>query len=117
MLGNHTWDHPNMAGLSASAQAAEMDRTSGLATDPFTGGYWILTSNGGVHNYAAPWYGSAAGTLPAAVTAVGLAADTASGGYLILKSNGGVANYHAPWYGSLTGHVPAGQSVTAITGQ
>ncbi|HEV2450516.1 MAG TPA: polysaccharide deacetylase family protein [Streptosporangiaceae bacterium] len=27
MLGNHTWDHPDMAGLSTSAQAAEMDRT------------------------------------------------------------------------------------------
>jgi peptidoglycan/xylan/chitin deacetylase (PgdA/CDA1 family) len=28
MLGNHTWDHPNMTTLSASAQAAEMDETT-----------------------------------------------------------------------------------------
>ncbi len=28
MLGNHTWDHKNMTTLSASAQAAEMDRAS-----------------------------------------------------------------------------------------
>ena len=28
MLGNHTWDHPDMTTLSASAQAAEMDRAS-----------------------------------------------------------------------------------------
>jgi peptidoglycan/xylan/chitin deacetylase (PgdA/CDA1 family) len=26
LLGNHTWDHPNMAKLSASRQAAEMDQ-------------------------------------------------------------------------------------------
>jgi hypothetical protein len=76
-----------------------------------------LTSNGGVHNFSAPWYGSANGTLGGGVTAAGLAADTASGGYLILKSNGGVANYHAPWYGSLTGQLRSGQTVTAITGQ
>jgi len=28
VLGNHTWDHPNMTTLSASAQAAEMDQAS-----------------------------------------------------------------------------------------
>ena len=28
MLGNHTWDHKNLTTLSASAQAAEMDRAS-----------------------------------------------------------------------------------------
>ena len=28
MLGNHTWNHPDMAKLSASAQAAEMDRAT-----------------------------------------------------------------------------------------
>ncbi|HEX8008814.1 MAG TPA: polysaccharide deacetylase family protein, partial [Trebonia sp.] len=53
-------------------------------------GYQILTSNGGVRNFGAPWYGSAAGTLGNA-HAVGLAAAPATGGYWILKSNGGVA--------------------------
>ncbi|HYB15970.1 MAG TPA: hypothetical protein VEF71_10930 [Streptosporangiaceae bacterium] len=80
-------------------------------------GYFVLTSSGGVHNFGAPWYGSATGTLGGGVTAAGLAVDTASGGYLILKSNGGVANYHASWYRSLTGLLPSGQTVTAITGQ
>ena len=28
MLGNHTWNHPNMTTLSASAQATEMDRAT-----------------------------------------------------------------------------------------
>lgn len=35
-------------------------------------GYDILTSNGGVHNFGAPWYGSAAGKL-GRLKAVGLA--------------------------------------------
>ncbi len=61
---------------------------TGLATNSVTGGYWILTSDGGVHNYGAPWYGSARGNLPAGVTAVGLAANPATGGYWILTSDG-----------------------------
>ncbi len=77
-------------------------------------GYLVLTSNGGVHNYGATWYGSTAGTLAAGVTAVGLAADLPTGGYWILKSNGGVANFRAPWYGSMAGKLPPDQTVTAI---
>ena len=76
-------------------------------------GYQVLTSNGGVHNFGAPWYGSANGTL-GSLKAVGLAVDPDTGGYWILKSNGGVANYNAPWYGSLAGQLGAGVKVTAI---
>ena len=218
MLGNHTWDHPIMSGLSASAQAAEMDRTSAeqkslvgtlpcafrppygypdynsttqrlaqqlrmkfwlwsvdtedwkaegsssrywvdriirLAEqeggalrhpvvlmhnapsgDPATAlalptiinffrsrgyafvdllgrtrlGYYELTSNGGVHNYGAPFYGSARGTLPAGVTTAGLASDPVTGGYWLLRSDGGVAQYNAPWYGS-----PRNEGLTGLT--
>ena len=39
-----------------------------LAADRVTGGYWVLKSNGGVHNYIAPWYGSLAGKVPAGLT-------------------------------------------------
>ena len=81
------------------------------------GGYLVLTSNGGVHNYGTPWYGSDAGKLPNGMTATGFAADPATGGYWILKSNGGVDAFNVPWYGSLAWHVPAGQSVTGITGE
>lgn len=66
-------------------------------------GYLVLTSNGGIHNFNAPWYGSNAGNLPSGVTAIGLAVDPMTGGYWILKSNGGVDNFHAPWYGSIKG--------------
>jgi peptidoglycan/xylan/chitin deacetylase (PgdA/CDA1 family) len=76
-------------------------------------GYQVLTSNGGVHNFGATWYGSANGTL-GSLKAVGLAVDPNTGGYWILKSNGGVAQYNAPWRGSLAGKLAAGVKVTAI---
>ena len=67
-----------------------------------------------MHNFGAPWYGSANGTL-GSLKAVGLAVDTATGGYWILKSNGGVANYNAPWHGSLAGQIATG-AAPAIAG-
>jgi len=79
-------------------------------------GYHVLTSNGGVHNYGAPWYGSNAYQLPAGVTATGIAADPATGGYWILKSDGGVDAFNASWRGSMRGQVPAGRAVTGIAG-
>jgi peptidoglycan/xylan/chitin deacetylase (PgdA/CDA1 family) len=79
-------------------------------------GYHLLTSDGGAHNFGAPWYGSMGGKLPAGVTAVGITADPATGGYWILKSNGGVNEFNAPWYGSMGNQLPAGQSVTGIAG-
>jgi hypothetical protein len=79
-------------------------------------GYLILTSNGGIHTFGTPWYGSDAGRLPARVTPVRVAAAPATGGYWILKSNGGVDSFHAPWHGSLNGAL-AGTTMTAIAGQ
>jgi hypothetical protein len=49
----------------ASAAPATAVRTG--AAPPI--GYHILTSNGGVHNYGSPWYGSDACKLPAGVPA------------------------------------------------
>jgi peptidoglycan/xylan/chitin deacetylase (PgdA/CDA1 family) len=222
MVGNHTWDHPIMAGLSASGQAAEMDRATAEQTrlvgmppcafrppygypdynstterlaqqrrmkfwtwsvdtedwkangsssrfwvdriirlaeqeggalrhpvvlmhnapsgDPATAralptiinffrhrgytfvdllgltrlGYYQLTSNGGVHNYGAPFYGSDRGTLSAGVKTIGLAPDPVTGGYWLLRSDGGVDPYNAPWYGSLKSDGLTGRTVTAI---
>ena len=72
----------------------------GLAIDAKTGGYWILTSDGGVQNYNAPWQGSMATTVGfPPVTAI--APDGT--GYLVLTANGGVHNFGAPWYGSAAG--------------
>jgi hypothetical protein len=76
----------------------------------------VLTSNGGVHNFGATWYGSAAGTLGHGVTARALAVVPATGGYWIVTSNGEVAHYHAPGRGSLVGRLARGNTVTAIAG-
>ena len=83
--------------LAAGALAAAVPFPAAAAAQSNEIGYHVLTSNGGVHNYGAPWYGS--------------------GGYWIVKSNGGVDAFNAPWYGSLAWHVPAGQSVTRIAGE
>jgi peptidoglycan/xylan/chitin deacetylase (PgdA/CDA1 family) len=38
-------------------------------------GYHLLTSNGGVHNYGTPWYGSDAGKLPAGQSVTRIAGE------------------------------------------
>ena len=72
-------------------------------------GYDILTSNGGVTSFDAPWHGSpkAAGA-PGPFTGIG----AAPGGYDVVRANGGVLSYGTAWHGSLAGKLPAG--VTAI---
>jgi len=75
-------------------------------------GYQVLTSDGGVHSFGAPGYGTY--SLPPPVTGAALAADRVTGGYWVLKSDGGVNNFNAPWCGSLRGKMPSGTKVTAI---
>jgi hypothetical protein len=91
--------------VPALAAANQSAATSGT-------GYDVLTPNGGVHNFGAPWYGSDAGKL-GKQKAIGLAVDAKTGGYWILTSNGGVQNYNAPWLGSLVTPVDS-PAVTAI---
>ena len=72
-----------------------------MAVDPATSGYWLITPNGNVYNFNAPWYGSKADTaLPAPI--VGITAAP-SGGYWLVTSKGNVYNFNAPWYGSQAG--------------
>jgi peptidoglycan/xylan/chitin deacetylase (PgdA/CDA1 family) len=86
-------------------------RAVGLAADPATGGYWILTSTGGVDGFHAPWHGSLYGKIPAGATVTAIAAGQ-PGGYLVLTSNGGVHNFGTPWYGSDAGKLkPRAQAV------
>jgi N-acetylmuramoyl-L-alanine amidase len=70
------------------------------ATDPATGGYWLVASDGGVFSFNAPFYGSA-GALPLARPVVGAAATPNGGGYWLVASDGGVFSYgDAGFYGS-----------------
>jgi hypothetical protein len=69
------------------------------ASDPVTGGYWILKSNGGVAAFHAPWRGSVAYKLPAGVSATAIASSP-RGGYLILTSDGRVHAFGTRSYSS-----------------
>ncbi len=68
---------------------------AGLAADPATGGYRILTSTGGVDGFSAPAYGSVTGRIPAGATVTGIAAGP-GGGYLLLTSDGSVFAFAKP---------------------
>jgi N-acetylmuramoyl-L-alanine amidase len=76
----------------------------GSATDPATGGYWLVASDGGVFAFNAPFYGSAGGlTLNAPI--VGMAATPDGGGYWLVASDGGIFAYgDARFFGSMGGH-------------
>jgi hypothetical protein len=69
----------------------------GMAVDPATGGYWLITSKGNVYNVDAPFLGSTAlMSLPAPVVAI---AATRTG-YLLVTSKGNVYNFNTAFYGS-----------------
>src|SRR5215472_2758291 len=73
--GSNPDDHSTLDAdaLPAVIQALQARGYAFVTADALRGlGYHVLTSNGGVHNYGAPWYGSDAGRLPAGVTAAGL---------------------------------------------
>jgi len=71
-----------------------------MASDPATGGYWVVASDGGVFSFNAPFYGSA-GALPLARPVVGATATPDGGGYWLVASDGGVFSYgDAGFYGS-----------------
>jgi peptidoglycan/xylan/chitin deacetylase (PgdA/CDA1 family) len=117
--GSNPDDHSTLDAnaLPGMIQSLQARGYSFVTVDALRGlGYHVLTTNGGVHNYGAPWYGSDAYKLPAGVTGAGIAADPATGGYWILKSDGGVDAFHAPWHGSLRGQIPAGRTVIGIAG-
>lgn len=76
----------------------------GMATDPATGGYWLLGGDGGVFAFDAPFYGSTGG-IRLAAPAVGMASTSDGRGYWFVASDGGVFAYgHAPFRGSMGGH-------------
>jgi peptidoglycan/xylan/chitin deacetylase (PgdA/CDA1 family) len=93
-------------------------RAVAIATDPGTGGYWLLEPNGGVVAHGAPFYGQLSGKLGGPVTAVAIAASR--GGYLVLTSDGAVHAFGAPYHGQPKGRThglaPVGLAVNAATG-
>ncbi len=71
-----------------------------IAASPGGRGYYVLSANGVVSAYGAPYFGSlGAKELPDGVTATGLAVDEATGGYWVLTSDGHVEGFRAPYRG------------------
>ena len=67
---------------------------------PTPQGYWILSSNGSVFGFNAPYYGSAFGLLGTS-PAVSMVASPNGKGYWILSSNGSVFGFgNVVYYGS-----------------
>jgi N-acetylmuramoyl-L-alanine amidase len=74
-----------------------------LTTDPATGGYWVVASDGGVFSFGAPFYGSA-GALTLARPVVGAASAPDGGGYWLVAADGGIFSYgDAHFFGSMGG--------------
>ena len=86
-----------------SPAVAAGHRTVGLAWGA-NGGYWIATSDGGVHAFGgAPFHGSAGGTTLAAPI-VGIASHPSHRGYWLVAADGGIFSFGAAAYhGSLGG--------------
>ncbi|MGD0394055.1 MAG: Ig-like domain repeat protein [Acidimicrobiales bacterium] len=89
--------HGSMNGKALNAPVV------GMATDPATGGYWLVASDGGVFSFDAPFHGSMGGrTLNAKV--VGMAATPGGGGYWLVAADGGIFSFgDAPFFGSMGG--------------
>ncbi len=75
----------------------------GIASDPATGGYWLLGGDGGVFSFDAPFYGST-GDIRLAAPAVGMASSRDGRGYWFVANDGGVFAYgDAGFAGSMGG--------------
>jgi hypothetical protein len=73
----------------------------GIAVDPLTGGYWVVTSRGAVYAEDAPSWGSAAG-LKLSSPIVAMAAWPDGAGYWLAAQDGDVYSYGAGADGSKT---------------
>ncbi len=88
---------------AASGEPVSSHLVVAMATDPMTGGYWVVASDGGVFSFDAPFYGSA-GALALARPVTGAAAAPDGGGYWLVASDGGVFSYgDARFFGSMGG--------------
>jgi hypothetical protein len=87
----------------------------GIAAPPDAGGYWLVTSAGGIAPFgSAGNYGSAA-SLKLSAPVVGMASTPDGKGYWLVASDGGVFCYgNASFYGS-TGGIKLNKPVVAIS--
>ncbi|MDA8071182.1 MAG: hypothetical protein M0Z82_06145 [Actinomycetota bacterium] len=65
-----------------------------MATDPGTGGYWLVAADGGVFSFDAPFFGSLpASDITPTSRIVGIAATPDGNGYRLVGADGGVFDF------------------------
>ncbi len=85
----------------------------GIAVDKYTGGYWLVASDGGVFAFNAPYEGSTGG-IALAKPVVGMAATPDGNGYWLVASDGGVFSFgDAAFHGS-TGGIALAKPVVGL---
>jgi hypothetical protein len=86
-----------------------------MASDPATGGYWLVASDGGVFAFNAPYYGST-GSLHLNQPIVGMTHAEGQGYWLVAK-DGGVFSFGpgAIFHGS-TGSIHLNQPIVGVSG-
>ncbi len=89
--------------LAPRTPPATYQPASAIVTDASTGGYWLVTTSGGVFSFDAAFHGSASGdTLAQPVVAS--AAAPGGGGYWLATADGAVLPYgSATSHGSMSG--------------
>jgi hypothetical protein len=85
-----------------------------MASDPATGGYWLVASDGGVFSFDAPFFGSMGGR-PLNKPIVGMTATPDGKGYWFVASDGGIFSYgDAKFFGSMGGR-PLNKPIVGMT--
>jgi hypothetical protein len=80
-----------------------------MAVDQATGGYWLVSADGGVYAFDAPFHGSTGG-LVLSKPIIGMEASPDGSGYRLAARDGGVFSFGLPFAGSWAGQdaSPAG---------
>ncbi len=85
----------------------------GMATDPATGGYWLVATDGGIFAFNAPFLGST-GNIHLNQPIVGMSGDQSGQGYWMVASDGGIFAFgDAPFLGS-TGNIHLNKPVVGM---
>ncbi|MGH9081003.1 MAG: hypothetical protein ACRDYE_13210, partial [Acidimicrobiales bacterium] len=105
-LGKRSWpmfhQNPQLTGWVAQAALGHLNQpVVGMASTVDGGGYWDVSSDGGIFSFGdAQFYGST-GNLKLAQPIVGMAATPTGNGYWFVASDGGIFAFGgAPFYGS-----------------